>query len=283
MRIHHRAVCALGTKPTLASALIPMVKARLSISTSSAGAPPAGARCCRGRAHLCAKRNDGVLPKPVRDFFLSFLAAQYAGARLRGLPRRDGGQSGDQSLLRLAQGVCGAPAMRHSQCPPHKSAEPIAALHVLLATVGQCSARTERICRCRCRDNLKESNMNRLLIGTAVAVLLGLSPALAAEDTMAPATQPGVSQETSKSAHQPSSGSADTSGGAAEQSSAPPSSGAASANKADKECDGRRLRAAPTSRPVQRSRARRLPARLLPIRPSPIRRLELRAPRSRQA
>jgi len=37
------------------------------------------ARCCRGRAHLCAKRNDGVLPKPVRDFFLSFLAAQYAG------------------------------------------------------------------------------------------------------------------------------------------------------------------------------------------------------------
>jgi hypothetical protein len=37
------------------------------------------ARCCRGRAHLCAKRNDGLLPKPVRDFFLSFLAAQYAG------------------------------------------------------------------------------------------------------------------------------------------------------------------------------------------------------------
>jgi hypothetical protein len=82
---------------------------------------------------------------------------------------------------------------------------------------------------------LKESNMNRLLIGTAVAVLLGLSPALAADDTMAPATQPGVSQETSKSAHQPSSGSADTSGGAAEQSSAPPASGAASANKVDKD------------------------------------------------
>lgn len=37
------------------------------------------ARCCRGRAHLCAKRNDGLLPEPVRDFFLSFLAAQYAG------------------------------------------------------------------------------------------------------------------------------------------------------------------------------------------------------------
>jgi hypothetical protein len=77
-------------------------------------------------------------------------------------------------------------------------------------------------------------DMNRLLIGTAVAVLLGLSPALAADDMAAPATQPGVSQETSKSAQQPSSGSADTSGGAAEQSSAPPASGAASANKADK-------------------------------------------------
>ena len=42
-----------------------------------------GSATCRrtmlGRAHLCAKRNDGVLPKPVRDFCLSFLAAQYAG------------------------------------------------------------------------------------------------------------------------------------------------------------------------------------------------------------
>jgi len=38
------------------------------------------ARSCRGRAHLCAKRNDSLLPKLVRDFFLSFLAAQYAGA-----------------------------------------------------------------------------------------------------------------------------------------------------------------------------------------------------------
>ena len=37
------------------------------------------AQCCRGRAHLCAKRHDGLLPKPVRDFFLSLLAAQYAG------------------------------------------------------------------------------------------------------------------------------------------------------------------------------------------------------------
>ena len=32
------------------------------------------ARCCRGRAHLCAKRNDSL-----HDFFLSFLAAQYDG------------------------------------------------------------------------------------------------------------------------------------------------------------------------------------------------------------
>jgi hypothetical protein len=45
-----------------------------------AGAPPAGARdAVAAGAHLCAKRHDGVLPKLVRDFFLSFLAAQYAG------------------------------------------------------------------------------------------------------------------------------------------------------------------------------------------------------------
>ena len=73
--------------------------------------------------------------------------------------------------------------------------------------------------------------MNRFLIGTAVTVLLGLSPALAADDSSVLPTQPSVSQETSKQPHQPSSGSADTSGGAAEQSSAPPSSGAASATK----------------------------------------------------
>ena len=35
---------------------------------------------------------------------------------------------------------------------------------------------------CQLRGQLKESHMNRLLIGTAVTVLLGLSPALAADD-----------------------------------------------------------------------------------------------------
>ena len=46
--------------------------------------------------------------------------------------------------------------------------------------------------------------MNRLLIGTSVAVLLGLSPALAADDSaMQPPTQPGVTHETAKSATQP--------------------------------------------------------------------------------
>ena len=74
--------------------------------------------------------------------------------------------------------------------------------------------------------------MNRLLIGTAAAVLLGLTPALAADNSaMQPPTQSGVTHDTAKSAAQPESGSADTSGGAAEQSSAPPASGAASANK----------------------------------------------------
>jgi len=84
-----------------------------------------------------------------------------------------------------------------------------------------------------CRDNLKESDMNRLMIGTAVAVLLGFSPVFAADDSNILPTQPGVSKEISKQAHQPPSGSADTSGGATERSSAPPSSGAASAHKMD--------------------------------------------------
>ena len=46
--------------------------------------------------------------------------------------------------------------------------------------------------------------MNRLLIGTAVAVLLGLSPVLAADDfAMQPPTQSGVTHDTAKSATQP--------------------------------------------------------------------------------
>src|SRR5262249_9414790 len=73
--------------------------------------------------------------------------------------------------------------------------------------------------------------MNRLMIGTAVAVLLGFSTVFAADDSNILPTQPGVSKEISKQAHQPPSGSADTSGGATERSSAPPSSGAATAHK----------------------------------------------------
>jgi hypothetical protein len=67
----------------------------------------------------------------------------------------------------------------------------------------------------------------RLFATTAVALLLGLAPALAAEDSSP--TGAGVSPEAAQQATQPDTGSADTSGGAAEQSSAPPSSGAASA------------------------------------------------------
>ena len=37
------------------------------------------ARACRGRVHLCGRRNFTVLPEGVRDFFLSFLAARHAG------------------------------------------------------------------------------------------------------------------------------------------------------------------------------------------------------------
>jgi hypothetical protein len=78
-------------------------------------------------------------------------------------------------------------------------------------------------------DAQGESMMNRLFATTAVALLLGLAPALAAEES--PPTGAGVSPEASQQANQPDTGSADTSGGAAEQSSAPPSSGAAAAQK----------------------------------------------------
>lgn len=118
--------------------------------------------------------------------------------------------------------------------------------------------------------------MHRLLTTTAVALLLGVAPALAIDDSakdqsntlpeasqsnessstlpsepgMTPdvsepsqpqaaneasesqgqlPTQPGVSPDVAKQAHEPESGSPDTSGGAQERSSAPPSSGAATA------------------------------------------------------
>ena len=85
--------------------------------------------------------------------------------------------------------------------------------------------------------------MSRLLTTTAVALLLGLAPALALEDFSKPEeqsgakseagqlpTQSGVTPDAAKQAAQPPEGSADTSGGAKEQSSAPPSSGAATAD-----------------------------------------------------
>jgi hypothetical protein len=78
------------------------------------------------------------------------------------------------------------------------------------------------------RPSFKETIMNRLLVGTAVAVVLGLAPALATEDS-APPTQSGVTPEASTEAKMPPSGAADESGGAAEQSSAAPKSKAAEA------------------------------------------------------
>jgi hypothetical protein len=85
--------------------------------------------------------------------------------------------------------------------------------------------------------------MNRLLSCTTIALLVGLVPALAAENatpaspgaqqgsntgaSSALPTQPGATPETSKSATMPPSGGADQSGGATERSSNPPASGAA--------------------------------------------------------
>ena len=89
--------------------------------------------------------------------------------------------------------------------------------------------------------------MNRLLLGTAVAVLLGLAPALAVEDSNMLPTQPGVSHDAAKEATKPPSDGTDTSGGAREQSSAPPASGAASATKAPEEATNPESGSADTS------------------------------------
>ena len=64
----------------------------------------------------------------------------------------------------------------------------------------------------------KADMMKGLLTCTAAALLLGLTLALAAENSNLPA-QPGVSPDVSKQANVPNQGSADTSGGTAEQSS----------------------------------------------------------------
>ncbi|MGB6909144.1 MAG: hypothetical protein WBE01_05340 [Methyloceanibacter sp.] len=37
------------------------------------------ARSCRGRVHLCARRNTAALPAGVRGLFIAFLAAKHAG------------------------------------------------------------------------------------------------------------------------------------------------------------------------------------------------------------
>ena len=99
----------------------------------------------------------------------------------------------------------------------------------------------------RGRDAQGESIMNRLFATTAVVLLLGLAPALAAEESTKPPTGTGVSPEAAQQATQPDTGSADTSGGAAEQSSAPPASGAASATKAPEEATNPESGSADTS------------------------------------
>jgi hypothetical protein len=74
----------------------------------------------------------------------------------------------------------------------------------------------------------KEGDMTRLLAIAATVLALGLAPAMATENSSQPTKPPTantISPEASKSATMPSSGSADTSGGATEQSSSPPSAG----------------------------------------------------------
>ena len=60
------------------------------------------ARSCRGRAHLCFKRNKDVVPKGARLFFEKLLAAKFVGLPFEEFPRGHGMRGGDQSLFRLA-------------------------------------------------------------------------------------------------------------------------------------------------------------------------------------
>jgi len=70
--------------------------------------------------------------------------------------------------------------------------------------------------------------MKRFLSLTALALIMGAVPALAADTSTTPPVQHGVSTDASNAAKMPPAGSPDQSGGAAEQSSAPPSSAAGS-------------------------------------------------------
>jgi hypothetical protein len=70
--------------------------------------------------------------------------------------------------------------------------------------------------------------MKRFLSLTALALIMGTVPALAADTSTTPPVQHGVSPDASNAAKMPTAGSPDQSGGAAEQSSAPPSSAAGS-------------------------------------------------------
>jgi len=63
--------------------------------------------------------------------------------------------------------------------------------------------------------------MKRFLSLTALALIMGAVPALAADTSTTPPVQQGVSPDASNAAKMPPAGSPDQSGGAAEQSSAP--------------------------------------------------------------
>ena len=80
--------------------------------------------------------------------------------------------------------------------------------------------------------------MTRLLAFTIAAIAMGLAPVLAADQ---PPTESNVSPEASQSATTPSSGSADTSGGATEQSSSPPSAGSTMGKMGEQNSNVRRL------------------------------------------
>jgi hypothetical protein len=57
------------------------------------------ARSCRGRAALCAKRNGAILPEGVRAFFVSFLAAKWAGVAFEDFKQEMGGREETEAFF----------------------------------------------------------------------------------------------------------------------------------------------------------------------------------------
>lgn len=73
------------------------------------------AQSCRGRAHLCARRNFGAVPEGSCEFFEALLAAKYAGLSFDEL------KSEMEQSAEFASFSAGAERPRHRRVEPGRS------------------------------------------------------------------------------------------------------------------------------------------------------------------